>query len=305
MPIANFIDPKTLELVSIEEAVAHFEETGLSPGEVIQAIIDDRDDARRKWLHLSPSILNPENNCRREIAIQRFLPFNLDPLSMWSAYEGTAWHRAFNLIGENVSGWHKELALPGPADVDHPKVRKVESEGQTFYELEVFPGIWLSGVADRVREDFKVITDFKSTNYPWTRTKDAPPMDFAESQIRSYQIQVNLYGRMVELLKGTTIEELWVWRIYRGSRNRNFTFRKLPIPKVSPELLESKIREHAETLDGFLRATHAAEPGPERDAVVNGIPMDGKDKRMYNDQKCSLYCGARDVCYKLAGHTVF
>lgn len=305
MPIAYFIDPKTLETVDIGKAIEHFEETGLAPGEVIQAIIDDRDDARRKWLHLSPSILNPENNCRREIVIQRTMDYTLDPLSLWSAYEGTAWHRAFNLLGEKINGWYREMPLPGPKFADHPQVRKAEYDGDSFYELEIFPDIWVSGVADRVREDFKVITDFKSTNYPWTRSKDASPYDYADSQIKSYAVQVNLYARMVRLLTGVQPEQLWVWRIYRGSRNRNFTFRKLPIPFLGDDALHSLIRDHALSLNQFLTSAHAADPGPAREEVIKLIPMDGKEKRMFHDQKCPLYCAVKDICYRLAGHTVF
>lgn len=305
MPIAYFIDPKTMEHVPIEKAVEHFEETGISPGEVIQAIIDDLDDARRQWLHLSPSIMNPDVNCRREIVINRTLPIGLDPLTLWSAYEGTAWHRAFNLIAQSYGGWYREMALPGKEDAAHPKVRKVEHNGQEFYEVEVFPGIWLSGVADRVKEDYSILTDFKSTNYPWTRRKDETPYDYAESQVQGWSIQVNLYKKMIEILKGIRPSEMWAWRIYRGSRNRNFTFRKLPIPFMDDERLEAKIREHATTLHGYLEAAHNADPGPDREAVIKGIPLDGKDKRMYNNQKCPLYCSAKDTCYKLAGLTVF
>jgi hypothetical protein len=305
VPIAYFIDPKIGEKVPIEVAVKHFEESGISPGEVIQAIIDDRDDARRTWLHISPSIMNPDNNCRREIVIQRTMDYGMDPLSMWSAYEGTAWHKAFNLFGKAINGWYREMPLPGPEDSDHPLVRKVERDGQTFYELQIFDGIWMSGVADRVREDFKVVTDFKSTNYPWTRRKDENPYDFAESQVISYAPQVNLYARAVRLLKGVEPEQRWVWRIYRGSRNHAFTFRKLPIPRIPDDALDTLVREHALSLSGFLEAAHVADPGAAREAVIAGIPLDGKIKRMYADKKCSMYCPVKDICYKIAGLTVF
>ena len=305
MPISHFIDPKLGDRVEIADAVAYFEASGICPGEVVQAVINDRDDARRTWLHISPSILNPENNCRREIVIQRTVDYGMDPLSMWSAYEGTAWHKAFNLFGQDIEGWYREMPLPGPDDADHPLVRKVERGGQVFYELQIFDGVWVSGIADRVRKDFKVVSDFKSTNYPWTRRKEDNPYDYAESQVQSYAPQVNLYARAVRLLKGVEPEERWVWRIYRGSRNHNFTFRKLPIPRIPDDKLEVFVREHAETLMAALDEAHHAEPGSAREAVIARIPMDGKVKRMYADKKCDLYCPVKDICYKIAGLTVF
>lgn len=305
MPISHFIDPKLGDVVPIDGAVDYFEDAGICPGEVVQAIIEDRDDIRRSWLHISPSMMNPENNCRREIAITRTMDYGMDPLSMWSAYEGTAWHKAFNLFGRAIKGWHREMPLPGPEDVDHPLVRKIEREGQTFYELEIFKDLWISGVADKVSEDFKIIQDLKSTNYPWTMKKLSPPMDFAESQVQSYAPQVNLYARAIHLLKGVEPEERWVWRMYRGSRDHKFTFRKLPIPKIPADRLETFVREHSETSLAYLKAAHDAEPGPAREGFIASIPMDGKDKRMYADKKCSLYCPVQDICYKIAGLTVF
>ena len=305
MPISHFVDAKLGDAHSLEEAVGYFEDAGICPGEVVQAVIEDRDDIRRSWMHISPSMMDPDKNCRRELVIARTVDYGMDPLSMWSAYEGTAWHKAFNLFGKDIKGWHREYPLPGPSDAHNPYVRKVEREGQTFYELEVFPGLWISGIADRVREDFKVISDFKSTNYPWTPKFEGTPRDYAEDQIKSFSIQINLYARAIELLKGVRPEERWVWRIYRGSRDKRYTFRKMPIPFIPPTQLEELVREHSETSLAFLRQAHDAEPGAAREAVIASIPMDGKDKRMYNDKKCSLYCPVKDICYGIAGLTVF
>ena len=301
MPIRMFLDSAAQERVSPELAAKHFDDSGIMPGEAVQAILEDETREHRTGVHISPSLMNGEKTCRREIVIKRFLPYDQDPLVLWEAVEGTVWHDALGMH-DRTKTWLRELSLPGPEDEGHPQVRKIGS----FYQLEVFPGLWMHGTADRVSHDFKVLCDVKTTRYPWTPRPDGTPRDFIADQLADWVIQINLYARMIEILKGVRPSEQWAWRIYRGSRSRVHTFRKVAVPILTDETLWSRISDHALSLSHFLQGA-AEQDGEEavQNYIKTNVPMDGEIKRIFRGDKCLKYCSVREVCFKMAGRMDF
>lgn len=304
MPIRMFIDPTTQERISPELAAQHFHDHGIMPGQAVSAILADEFRENRTGTHISPSIMNGEKTCRREIVIKRFLPYDQDPLVLWEAVEGTVWHEA--LAAHDHSGWHRELSLPSEADASHPKVRLIVGSLGSFYQVEVFPGIWMHGTADMVSPDYGIIEDIKTTRYPWTPKPDGIPRDFIADQLADWTYQVNIYGLMIEILKGVRPKEQWAWRIYRGSRNRVYTFRKVAVPILSAESVWERIKDHATSLNQMLLETSQQETEEaRRDYIKVHVPMDGEIKRIFRGDKCLKYCSVREQCFAMAGRMDF
>lgn len=317
MPLAGFYCTATSKRVSFEEAPAHFEKHSQIPSEVIHAII--KNEAGRDGLHarVSPSKLCPATTCRREVVIKRFVDYWLDPMVVWEATEGTIWHAAFKEAGHvEGDGWEREKRIPtgGPITQGEGPLTIDPNDGEPVYE--VFPGIFMAGTVDKYHLEQGVLEDFKTARYPKTYGKKPPSEDFTEAHGKYVQesvngewaIQLNTYREMVRLKTGVDLKELWVRRIYRGSRDRALTFRRFRVPIVPKERLWEVIGPFVSSLVGYLGQALAAKKSGGEEAVlkvVKTVPMDGEIKKMFNNSKCRSYCPVADICLGLEGRTLF
>jgi hypothetical protein len=293
MPLTHLHDPVNGIDIPLEQAPEYFEHQGLIPMEVTQALLNTANDPRRLDEHLSPSVADPDTTCRREQIIRRFMPYSLDPMVTWEAMEGTVWHNAFSAMSEGNQDWFSELPIPGPDDEDLPHVKRTTED---VLVVETLPGIWLSGVVDRVSRDFKTLVDHKTQRFS--------KRDWGFKS--GWKLQINLYVLMIKRTKDVEPEQLAVWRTYRGSYERDRTFRYFPCPKMNVDEIDSKIRKHCEDLQKRLVEAKAAYDAGDQAAIedlIKNTPMDGQT--MFNGKKCSQYCSVQKVCFGLEGLPTF
>lgn len=310
MPIRAFVHPTTNEIVPLDQAVDVFEDSGIMPAGITQILVDDINDSRRQGAHLSPSMLIPETTCRREVVIKRLLEYDLDPLTLWDAIEGTLYHRMV-ASAKASQGRKREYEVPLPARA---------SDREQVAEIEVFPGITLSGRTDVVEhtptadcDDTAMlraveIQDIKTSRFPWKKGKDGKPISYDHFKIPEWTIQTNLYRYLYEAEHETVVRALWVWRAYRGSYDRTVTWRKIPIPLVPKAQLWEQIGEFTTTLKAFLEKGVEIWKGGDKAALeefVRTVPMDGEINRMFHGQKCPSYCAVQKICFGLEGRTTF
>lgn len=301
MPIVAVRDPITLDSIPIEDAPVRFEDAGIMPADVVALILKDAQDEARLTPHVSPSSINPDTNCRRELFLRRYANYVIDPWKQWAAMEGTLFHR---MVAGQAPGWKSEVRVP--------------AEGK----IELWPGVEMGGTIDRLRDDGSEIADHKTTKYPWTPKPDAQPRDFARPE--EWAIQLNTYRLLVEKARALglldvakPVEELWVWRTYRGSRLDSKTFRKIRVPWMTSEEIWAKCGDFITSLLGWYAEAEAvkAEMTPNTtiyntlegklDEIAGRIPMDGEDKAMFGGKKCTAYCGVNEVCMRIAGRASF
>lgn len=288
MPLTHFLDPKSNERIEFADAPTYFDEQGIMPYEAISILVQRFGDTRRGGAHLSPSMLNPQASCRREIALKRFAEYGINPLRLWEMEEGTIWHAAFELAGNEsaVGQWQHEMLLPNETFAGQAGVRQTKDG---VWEYEVFPGIWLSGVVDRLKNDLTVLVDHKTTRFAKSRA----------GYKADWTPQVNLYRFMVEDLTGADITEQWVWRMFRGSYERDMTFRKFKVPYISREEMQSRIESWTlELRDGLLNCVEcqASNDQAALDEALLAVPADGKVKNLWGGKKCKDWCHVRPEC---------
>jgi hypothetical protein len=292
MPCAGFKCPETGNIISLEEAPLYFDKAGIMPGEVVRSLALNNADPRRGGFHLSPSRLDPSINCRRQTVIERNFDWVLDPFTMWAAEEGTIFHRA--LIGGptdfQLPGYKYELLLPNES---HRGMPGVVEDDRGVLHLEIVPGILMNGRLDRLSPDGLELGDFKTQRYAKT--------DYGIK--RDWKLQLGMYALMAKKLGETTgVDKIVVWRIYRGAYDATKAFRRFSIkPMEEMEMLDI-ITEHCLTSRDFLMECHAlADEDAKMEYVNDNVPLDGKIKRIFNGKKCTMYCGAKDLCGKIDG----
>jgi RecB family exonuclease len=284
MPLVGFTSPKSSEIIGLKEAPAWFEEQGLLPLDVIQAMVDEAGRGDHSTA-LSPSIMEPANNCRREIVGKRFLPYTVDPVQLWAALKGTLFHRMMLQAGENETEWSREVRM-GPE--------------------ELWPGIVIGGTLDRT--DAVSLIDYKTTKTP------RKGQDHRELQAESARVQVNLYRMLYEAMSGVKIQHMWLWRMYWDHWDRAEVFAKIPVKWLDKDDMWQRIGVYAESLRDYLaqagKIVEETEAGSE-DAndklkgLVQSIPMDGEDQQQFNGKKCTQYCVFFNECMRLAGRATF
>lgn len=296
MPLAYFICPETNEKISFEDAPTYFDERGIMPAAAVRATLADLDDVRRKGTHLSASMLNPDTTCRREVVMKRFTGYGQTPWAMWDADEGTLYHQILSTWGEGDPLRFYEQRLP--------PIGRNET---------LIPGVPLTGRSDEIyiitpepKDSLEVeIVDFKTTRFPWKKTKDGKPVDYMRPEDHVPQLNMLRYLFEDSDPYKRTVRALWVWRIYKGSYERTATFRKVPIPMVSREALLNIIGEFAGSLQGYLNACEAATTPEQLEAAIDAAPMDGHDNAMFNGTKCARFCVMQEPCFKLKGMVRF
>jgi hypothetical protein len=294
MPLKSLLDPKTFEEVPLDKAADYFDEKGLVPREVIRLILsgEGRDDG---GVYVSPSLCDPTTTCRREQVLKRFCSYSLNPLKVWMAMEGSIYHEAMERQGAG-EGYGSEEVLPDVlAEVAKGRGVALKLCADGKLRMEVWPGVWMRGRLDRRDPDWLELVDFKTTRYAKTDYGKKP----------EWVLKMNVYARMVELLRGRPFERMWAWRIYRGSYDMDRVFRKFDIPRLKPEQMD-KVGAFALSMqEMFQRAAAAFAGGGVQavEAVVAELPMDGKG--MFNGKKCDEYCALRDKCYQIEGIPTF
>jgi hypothetical protein len=285
---------------------------------------------------MSPSVACEKTTCIRQLAIKKFLPYLINGVSEWMATEGTAWHKAFEGVTPEVEDeYYREVLLPdfyeifSPAkdsfnppttwkgDIDWPglikddKIRLFQyTPDHSSWEINLFPGIWMNGKVDKLRDDMLRIEDFKTKS--WGGWKD---FKTGQHKIKHYPpdrgatIQLNLYRRMVEVVTGVNPKELVIRRMYRGARVAAEAWKKYDIDVWSNDELEANIRPHVDRavaaftdLKGIedRHVSNESDPIPELLAYINQLPLDGHQKHMLNGTKCPLYCTQMPICFELA-----
>lgn len=294
MPICALSHRAFSSPVPIEEAQEKFEQAGLLPAEVIGLIIEEIDDERRSGhCGLSPSVMIPSTTCRREQAIKRFVPYVQDPLKIWAAISGRLWHGMLQKA-QVPEGWRQEVPLPGP---QHEGVEGVRRNPGGFYELELWPGVWVSGRVDRLGLDSNglEVCDFKSQRYAKTDYGAKP----------EWALQLTTYARMYGKLEKVQVPgRLCVWRLYEGSYDLDRTFRKFNINLLGEEVWEGILKVWCQDFVGMLREVENATKTGDLDLVddaIRAIPMEGEVKGMFNGKKCPEYCSCMKECWRIEG----
>lgn len=301
--LKGFIGPSG-EKIGLDKAPAFFEDAGLIPTEITELIIRS-DQGRGPTPYLSPSVLIPPTTCRREVVLQRFFDFHMEPMNLWAAKEGEIWHKAFSSVP--CKDYMQEVMLPADPDVEgwkpehgddssHPLVKRCPEDGKL--RVEVFPGVWMRGILDRISLNWKVIDDHKTQR--WSRK------DYSSRNLVEWAVQLNIYRIMVKLLRDVD-PEMFIWRTYRGGyvNPDNPIFRKLPVPRVEKERLWGEIETFTNSLLGAVQKAYEHDKSdPEGlETIVRALPMDGEP--MFNGQKCGKYCRVMEKCYSIQGLPLF
>jgi len=326
MPAVCFTKPGTPDTLSFEDAPSWYDENTEVPEEAIRCIIEHEGDPRRLGLNLSPSTLCERTTCKRQLLLKKFFPYAIDGAAEWQAEEGTIWHKAFDaVVPKTDDRWYREVLLPNNLLVSLGANRwnkLVDDDVLRFWkytpthsswEVQIFPGVWVNGRADKLKKDFSEIQDFKTK--AWSGWKDRKTN---AHKIRHYppgddeRIQLGAYQRMVEVLTGTRPEKLTIRQMYRGSRIAKESWKKYSLDPMSNDELESKIRQHVEQFTTWATEMKSlkddAEKGgknplPVLAAYMDRVPLDGE--KMFNGLKCSLYCTQMPFCYQIANKVRF
>jgi hypothetical protein len=306
MPLIGLYCPGCNSDVAFSDAPDHFEECsgGVMAAEAVAAMVQK--ELSRKATrgddegpHLSPSKFDPLINCRRESYIRKNYGYRLNPFKVWAASEGTLWHKMF--ANTRLPGWKYEIVLPGPRHEDHPNVVK---DHRGFLKYQLGTGVCYSGAIDKLSDDGKTLVDFKTKNYPWTFKKDQAPSErYTGEWIASTALQLNAYRVMAEDLLAIKIEQLFAWRMYRGCRRPESTWKKFEIPYMSKAELVERVADYLLTASTWNARGLACDTETEKDAVLEEIPEDGQC--MFNGKKCPLFCDVERICKTKAGREVF
>jgi hypothetical protein len=306
MPLIGLYCPGCDSDVGFAEAPEHFEHCsgGVMAAEAVASMVQkelsrkaERGDDEGPFL--SPSKFDPLINCRRESYIHKCYNYRLDPFKVWAAAEGTLWHRVF--AQTKLPGWQYELVLPGPEHEDHPNVVK---DHRGFLKYQLGTGVAFSGALDKLSDDGKILMDFKTKNYPWTFKKEAAPSErFTGEWLASTALQLNGYRVMAEDLLNIRVEEMWIWRMFRGCRRPTSTWKKFECPILPKAELVERIADHLLTAANWNARGLACDSDEEKDEILREVPEDGAC--MFNGKKCSQFCYVERICKTKAGREVF
>lgn len=286
MPLTGLVCPKCGVGVGLAEAPEHLDRCGAMMAESVQAIVNGAGNERRGRLAgISPSMV-PTKSCRREVLIQRNMDYTMNPMKIWAAEQGTTFHSALLKRGRG-SEWWLEQNFPAPQHRDRADVR--DREG--FLELELWPGVWVSTQIDKMSPDGKTLIDLK-TQRP-AKTDYGPQNASSE-----WAFQLNLERMIIERLGLGPVEEMWVWRLYGYAYEEDKAWRKFKIPRLDDEVVEKVYREWAISLAERQELINNGEP---IEKVIDGLPMDGREKSSMKTWKCHGYCGVKGICFGIAG----
>lgn len=270
-------------------------------------------DARRAGAHFSPSALF---GCNRETALKRTAEYFVEPLDAWSRTQGTLLHAALEKYV--APGWLAEVAVPRSVLFGTPEFEaaigvdnRSPGEGlvithqgvryrytyENVWEMEVWPGVWLSGVVDRLKSDFSELHDYKSAKAPGGRY-DFKTKRFEEWRTwfpmdESYVMQVNIYGMMVAKAYGVPRPKLAILKNQLGVKDASLSWKRFDIETIDDAMLEARVRERYSELVLVMR-----KPAETRMARISEMALEGREMFKAKDGtcKCDRYCGLREAC---------
>lgn len=312
MPVVAFKCPKCQRRVEFEDAVSHFSRTcPVGPsmyGPSVQALLNSVGDERRGLgAGVSASMSSPTVCCRRQVVMERTLPFELDPRVLMDAEEGTIFHKAFHDRAAGLAEFDVEVVLPNMTHEGRPGVRWNELG---FWQLELWPGVWWSGVADLLSKDRTLLDDLKTKRPSATIY---PPGEDNKAQLFTLCLAI-------ERLEGKQVQEARIWQYQRGCYEKEkqqtpFVIARRGDPS-KPFWTEQQLRQHCEEhlrttsqwLDRAERIVREHGAGsPQLEELIAEVPMDGWTRKMFYSrktdeiQKCTRYCSVRDLCMERAG----
>lgn len=311
MPVTGFLCPKCNKSVPIEEAQEHFADVcAVMYHGSVQAIINNLGDERRALgAGVSASQGSPEATCRRQVVLERFVPYSIDIRMQEDAEEGSNYHSAFHKRGAG-GVWAYETPLPGPADAGKPGVRR---NAAGFYEYELWPDVWFSCMVD-AHKNWKWIDDLKTARP--AKSMRCPKCNYYQSGKiwppgNDNKAQLMLAKVVAERLGYGPVEQLRIWKYVRGcyeaaERHHPFVIMdgSREHPFWSEAQLEQHCREHLSSMASMVRTAEAlqGEPGWMFDAWLKAnVPLDGLERNLFNGKKCTMYCSVKDICFQLAG----
>jgi len=290
MPLIGFECPKCGKTTGLEDGPMHLHDCGAIMAQAAQALIDaDGDERRMLGGGASPSIGNADTTCRRELLLRRHYPYTMNPFRLWAALEGVAYHKGLLELSGLLPDWEVEVGFPREEDQGLPGIRR--NERWHFLQAEVWPGVWMSARVDAWNRETGTILNLKSTR----TTK----VDYGFK--KDWGVQSNL-ERMVMEKCGVKVQEMEIWRVYKGCYDDATAWRKFIVPRIPDELLR-------EQCEGFLRELiewdDRMEEAEDKDVVLDKVPLEGLDRRMFNGKKCTHYCSSYKLCMAKAGRVVF
>ncbi len=339
MPQRDFTDPSadSLKVIKLDDAAQYFEDAGILPLEVTTMLVKEASYTRPSDpRYLSPSKIYPPNLCRRQIVLDSFLTYDLNPYKAWQRKEGSLWHSAF-ATAKAGPDWLHEVRLPddliladddgrlkalAPPDCEFEDWMFTDRADELFDQgvlktcddgrirLEVCPGLWMRGFVDRLSADYKKIVDHKTKAPPFSRPPDYIPKNTYDTETRDEAAyQLSAYAHMVEMCTGVANEGMWIWRFFRGCKRPEQAWRKMQVRLISRDRIWEDIKDYISPLLGWLSAcydiqqSHLANDSDPIEAIkkyiADNIPQDGHLQQMFNGQKCTKFCEHYEVCFGL------
>lgn len=313
---SGFICPACQAKLSREAALVHFERPSPCPDKppFIPAEVTERIWADNAAPHGPVGDATPSTGgCMRREVLRRCRDWWVSPLKLWKPSLGGLVHEA--LAAQAGVEWLCEVELPGawlmqqePAEFADRSPRQIEIEGRVlrckegFWQMELFPGVWRHGIADRLRTDLSLLRDIKTHMAPpgsykrWTVSGKSYRRFEEYRKVYPPEVdairQVNTYGRMVETLYGV-MPRLEILPMQLGVRDTTLAF---------GEPLEVAVMPHAE-LEAALRQIDAemailALPEPARTEAISGMKLAGRELYVGSDglSMCDRECEVRADC---------
>ena len=216
----------------------------------------------------------------REYALQRTLPYWVEPSQVWKANRGVLYHEV--LAKYAPAGWLAEQEV-GP--------------------VELWPGIAVSGRIDAAKADWSEIWDFKSQDAPvprWDKTLGATG-GWSYEKCKDYGLsdhwvlQLNLYRLIV---RREHSPRMIIWRVYDGVKDAKLAWKPFEVPRLSDADLYAKVVEGPNGWREFLKVMRIR-PDPDgglaqRIEAIKHMPLAGRTQ--FGGRKCFEYCGQKLAC---------
>lgn len=225
--------------------------------------------------------------------------YGINPLDAEGMVEGSALHTQF---------WTHEIEVP-----ERTYSREVDGDGnQIVYEerLEVM-GVPMRGridwlFEDRI-EDLKTSTPFWAVKFPSKEAKAKDPSlrpyteiwvpkDGGASDVKNWQIQLSIYGILLEKSAREAPKMGRVWRRYSGVKADKGRWKRFDFPLLSEAELETLVGDWVRGLADALSKAEVADPEAWRETPADGREMVGRRGNYWRCDPCPLKarCFAQD-----------
>ena len=304
MPLTYFTLPDLGLTLTLDKAPKVLSERGILPAALVHRAANRRQSVNAA----TPSAASPLTTCRRQILLERHLPYGTDPRELWRMDAGTAIH---DFLAElDTPGYLKNVPLPSVEDAARfPDFVRIRPDDPEKAEMEFYPGVWMRMELDAVRLDsdgrWVEVIDYKSQNYPGDKRQPDGSYKMNDFGIpKGAPAQLNIYRHAADML-GRGLPGAAVWQVYLGlPKNKPPVLACNYLPLIGYQLW-SRMRLDTEVKTFLTELTHwdhqmkAAPAESDREAVLAPVPLEGE--RLFGGQKCSQYCSSMATCFRLAG----